>query len=415
MRLTSISISSYRSCLHTKVPLHPQLTALIGINGAGKSNILNGLLLLRKLCRQRPYGAPPGRDAAFNRCRLKVQITSEDLLLGMRGEVFYESDERNSDEILDSRLEWNLPSAEHDSAWTQFPIEAVALMGQHPVLMNFPHRLLGAPAKKMTTQSLADWEHQVQKMHPVLSRIVAFYNGINYYSASQFADPSRCPVSIELDEGRPVRRVRQIFGHDQFILDLYKSFKAAGTQLRRYINTLGPAGIGLIDDIGFDEFEMPSSSYEVKSGGKIRKIDKTRLLIVPHFVIDGTRLSPNQLSEGTFKTLALLFYVLTDDSRLLLIEEPEVCIHHGLLSSIVTLIKTQSKTKQIVISTHSDFVLDHLAPENLVLVKREDHGGTKATALSKHMSRNDFRALREYLRDSGNLGDYWKEGGLDNA
>ena len=97
-----------------------------------------------------------------------------------------------------------------------------------------------------------------------------------------------------------------------------------------------------------------------------------------------------------------------------MIEEPEVCIHHGLLSSIISLIKSQSKQKQIVISTHSDFVLDHLDPENLVLVKRQPNKGTKATQLSKSMSTNDYKVLREYLEESGNLGEYWREGGLDN-
>ena len=96
---------------------------------------------------------------------------------------------------------------------------------------------------------------------------------------------------------------------------------------------------------------------------------------MPSFSIDGNTLSPNQLSEGTFKTLALLYYVLTDESNLLLIEEPEVCIHHGLLNSIIALIKAYSKQKQIVISTHSDFVLDQIAPEDLVLVTRQKNQG----------------------------------------
>ena len=195
---------------------------------------------------------------------------------------------------------------------------------------------------------------------------------------------------------------------------MYKSWKAKDKQYKRYLNTVNKEGIGLIDDISFNEVNMPSSSYEVQSGGKIKTIERNRLLIIPSFSVDGSQLSPNQLSEGTFKTLALLFYILTDESKLLLIEEPEVCIHHGLLNSIIALIKSQSKQKQIVISTHSDFVLDQLDPENLVLVKRQPNKGTKATLLSKSMSKNDYKALREYLEESGNLGEYWREGGLDN-
>jgi len=171
----------------------------------------------------------------------------------------------------------------------------------------------------------------------------------------------------------------------------------------------------MVDKIEFLEVVLPSSYYEVIAGGKVKKIERNRLLVVPTFTVNNTQLSPNQLSEGTFKTLALVFYILTDVSALLLIEEPEVCVHHGLLSSIISLIETQSKKKQIVMSTHSDFVLDHLDPENLLLVKWLPEKGTLATPLKKSMSKNDYEALRVYLKESGNLGEYWKEGGFENG
>ncbi len=52
----------------------------------------------------------------------------------------------------------------------------------------------------------------------------------------------------------------------------------------------------------------------------------------------------------------------------MILEEPEVCIHHGLLDSILDLILESSEKKQIIISTHSDFVLDKLDPENVFMV-----------------------------------------------
>ena len=141
---------------------------------------------------------------------------------------------------------------------------------------------------------------------------------------------------------------------------------------------------------------------------------KLKKKVVPSIIIDNLNLSPNQLSEGTFKTLALVFYILNDDSNLLLIEEPEVCVHHGLLNSIIELIKIQSNFKQIIISTHSDFVLDKLEPENVVLVDKNRNKGTIAKSLFKTLSKNEFQALKDYLENSGNLGEYWKEGGFED-
>jgi predicted ATPase len=202
--------------------------------------------------------------------------------------------------------------------------------------------------------------------------------------------------------------------HGKFIFDLYSTYKNDKTSFNKFLNTINQNGIRLIDDISFFEHSLSNSSVVVKSINKINQIERNKNIIIPSVTIDGVVLSPNQLSEGTFKTLALIFYVLNDKSELLLIEEPEVCVHHGLLNSVIELIKQQSKDKQIIISTHSDFVLDKLKPENIILVKKNTEKGTQANHLSKAMSKDDYSALKEYLKTSGNLGEYWKEGGFEN-
>ncbi len=135
--------------------------------------------------------------------------------------------------------------------------------------------------------------------------------------------------------------------------------------------------------------------------------------MIPQFVIGSNVLSPSQLSEGTFKTITLLFYLMTEQSSALLIEEPEVCVHHGLLSSIVELIKTYSKQKQIIVSTHSDFVLDQIEPRHVYKVTRTTTAGTKVAQIAKTMSSQELVALRNYLDTEGNLGEYWRHGGFD--
>ena len=63
------------------------------------------------------------------------------------------------------------------------------------------------------------------------------------------------------------------------------------------------------------------------------------MLAIPTVIRDADRLSFNQLSEGTFRALALIFYLMADDSDLLLLEEPEVgVVHSGLLVSLLKLI-----------------------------------------------------------------------------
>ena len=169
----------------------------------------------------------------------------------------------------------------------------------------------------------------------------------------------------------------------------------------------------MVDEINFLEIEIPSPQYKVLSAGKYKVIESKRKLVIPEFSVDGKKLSPNQLSEGTFKTLALVFYVITDRSKLLLIEEPEVSIHHGLLNSVMEIIRNEAQDKQIVLTTHSDFVLDKINPEKVQLVTRDAKKGTNVKSITKSMKKNEFKALKEYLNECGTLGEYWREGGLE--
>jgi Fe-S cluster assembly ATPase SufC len=186
----------------------------------------------------------------------------------------------------------------------------------------------------------------------------------------------------------------------------------ANSKYKQFIEIVGPKGLQLIDGLTFRQVRSSSTEYSVRVGGKVERRKRENLLIIPQFRIGREILSPNQLSEGTFKTLALLFHVITENSSTLLIEEPEVCVHQGLLSSILELIKSYSSHKQMILSTHSDYVLDHVKPENVYRVSFSKAQGTVARHIRKTMTSREFAALRDYLERQGNLGEYWREGGL---
>lgn len=212
-----------------------------------------------------------------------------------------------------------------------------------------------------------------------------------------------------------MRRGISITGHKKLLYDIYQEYRNKTESFFEFMDIVGKNGIGLVEKIEFNEIKTSSSSYSVLTGGKVRKLEKTNLLVIPSFKISDNDLSPNQLSEGTFKTLALVFYLVTDNSSLLLIEEPEVCVHHGLLSSIVELICNFSNEKQIIISTHSDSVLDKVDVSNVFSVKRDKKKGTSVSSISKSMKHKELAALKQYLENEGSLGEYWKHGDLENV
>jgi AAA15 family ATPase/GTPase len=398
IRIIDLEIKNYRSCINTKIEINNDLTTLIGINGVGKSNILNSIQLLKRINRNRYFNQKALQDSlSHSELKFNLKINGEFYIL--KSDIYYETDERNIDEIYSAEL---LLKKNGLKKW--IPVDAdlyeivdrLRHMGRSNQLHLFHDKKLDTEQGK------------------IIIGLIEYLSNISYYSATQFSDPTKCPISIELEEKRPFRSNRGEKPHDKFIYDLYSTFKNDKKSYRRYIDTVSQNGIGLIDGIDFFEHNMPSSSYEIKSGGKIKTIVRNKNIIIPSIKLDNKTLSPNQLSEGTFKTLALVFYILNDKSELLLIEEPEVCVHHGLLSSIIELIKIQSKQKQIFISTHSDYVLDKLLPENILLVNKDGIKGTFSKSLTKALTKNEYSALKEYLNESGNLGEYWKEGGFEN-
>src|SRR5690606_31988632 len=161
-------------------------------------------------------------------------------------------------------------------------------------------------------------------------------------------NPSRTPSSFEIEENdRVVETYSDRGPHLSFVSGLYQTSKNNPDLYENYLNIVGPSGIGLIQTIKWKPVVLSSGTVDVRTVGRGVRRRKKRVLIVPVVTVNKSKLSFNQLSEGTFRTLALLFYLATDESRLLLVEEPEVCVHHGLLRSVIEAIKTYSTRKQI--------------------------------------------------------------------
>jgi hypothetical protein len=53
-------------------------------------------------------------------------------------------------------------------------------------------------------------------------------------------------------------------------------------------------------------------------------------------------------------------------------------------------------------------------PENVYVVSFDRAEGTAVYKISKTMTSKELGALREYLATEGNLGEYWREGGLED-
>lgn len=408
--IKKIKVENYRSCLNTGFELQPQLSVLIGPNGSGKTNILNAILLLRKLAKEEDEAYYFRERPPTAQCKIKVWFNVDGKNIILTAVIHTYTDENNKDVIVSSRQTWYVKDFTGSAKRIVMPL----WVGRHIDDKRFIRRRVRLHSRR---GSIFEHRYELGDLPEALARtfslIAKYVSDMRYYSASQFTNPANCPVSFEIEKEGERSRGLGLQGHAKFLFDLYTEFKSKSTGYIQFFNIIGPDGIGLIDNIDFKEMLTSSIDYSVRSGGKVKQRKRDKILVIPQFKIGRHELSPNQLSEGTFKTITLLFYLITEASSILLVEEPEVCVHHGLLSSIIELIKTYSTDKQIIISTHSDFVLDQVLPKNVYKVSSSSGQGTKVSHIPRTMSKPELEALRVYLDSEGNLGEYWRHGALE--
>lgn len=117
------------------------------------------------------------------------------------------------------------------------------------------------------------------------------------------------------------------------------------------------------------------------------------------FVIPATR-----LSDGTLRYLCLLA-ILCDPKPppLICIEEPELGLHPDILPKVADLLRSASERTQIIVTTHSDILVDAMTetPESVVICSKQ-----KGQTI---MERLDPTELEEWLQRY-RLGQLWTKG-----
>ena len=113
-----------------------------------------------------------------------------------------------------------------------------------------------------------------------------------------------------------------------------------------------------------------------------------------------------RLSDGTLRYLSLVAILChPKPPPLVCIEEPELGLHPDILPALCDLLRDASKHCQLIVTTHSDVLIDALTdtPESVIVC--EKHAGQTEM---RRLSKDDLSAwLKDY-----SLGELWRKGEL---
>ena len=364
-------------------PLKMQrLNVLVGPNGSGKSNFIEALGLLRSAATKLAApmrGAGGGGVVEWVWKGAPGGIASIDAVIDnpggnqhLRHRIDFSAQGQRF-ELVDERIE-------NESAYDGYPDPYFyyRFQGGHPVLS-----IRGTEQKRQLERQDVSLDESILSQRrdpdqfPQMARLADVYERIRLYREWSFGRSSvfRAPQAADLRSDI----LEENFSNLGLFLNHLRSVPRVKNAIIAQLRNLYE---------GLDDFDV-----RIK-GGTVEVF-----LTEVDFVIPASR-----LSDGTLRFLCLLAILCDPDPPpLICIEEPELGLHPDMLPRIADLLVSASKRTQLVVTTHSDILVDAMTerPECVVVFEKHD-SCTQATRL-------DGEELSDWLKEY-RLGQLWTRG-----
>ncbi|MFN0304952.1 MAG: AAA family ATPase [Burkholderiales bacterium] len=360
------------------VPLEA-LNVIIGPNGSGKSNLLESIELLR--------GAPkdlttPIRDGGgvhdwlWKGSRSPAIASIEAVVRNPKGSrplryrlAFTAVGQRF--EIVDERIENEMPQAGHSQPYFHYRFEnGHGVLNVKGTQRRLQHEDID-PSQSILSQ------RRDPDQYPEITHLGQTFGKIRLYrewSFGRYTAP-RMPQKADL----PNDTLEADCSNLGLVLN---RLRRDSTVKARLLNALQALYEG-IDD------------YDIQIEGGTVQV----------FFHEGSRTIPaTRLSDGTLRYLCLLAILCHPaPPPLVCIEEPELGLHPDILPSIADLMKEASERCQLIVTTHSDVLVDAMTDQpNAILVAEKLDTGTI-------LRRLETEKLKPWL-EKYRLGELWTRG-----
>jgi len=371
-KLKSISVSGFKSLGNVTLPLDG-LSVLIGDNGSGKSSILEVLEILR--CTTHEDLATRMARAHGGMSQLREH--------GAERMVIAATVDDGEREPLTYVQEWSEDRTVRE--------QVSRGSGGNPLARDEVIRALSHKAIVLGRAESIVFGGSI--VHPDIAAVAEALRGIEVHlpfqvTAHWAASPDR-------------RGVRGI------------SLIEPTTRLERFGINLVNAYQSLKNDFGIDHWNETLEYIHLGLGHEIRDV---RLEAIPgggHMALaietrHQGRVPAFSMADGVLSYLAFVALFRLEQGRTLLaFDEPELHLHPGLLMRVLGLFETMSDRYPVVISTHSDRLLDGLTDpaSSVVVTELDENHRTRLRYL-------DPKQLEEWIADYNGLGGLRADGEL---
>ncbi|HEY8427866.1 MAG TPA: AAA family ATPase [Sandaracinaceae bacterium] len=392
-RITEIRIAGMRCIDEITLPLD-ELTVLIGPNGSGKSTILEALELMR-LCGV-PSGGLDSQLYSTGGLTAVLRHGARTLRLGLTCEGAGE------------RIRYDLELAPVGAAGGFTILRECLLFGPRPG-NDQPLRVImrdsGGPAtffdqREASTKPIPELAPTALAIHSfgafppnaAITRLLRALNGIVVHV------PFEVRPSWSMPRELPALRATNLLQHaprlERFGANLANVWHRLKNDFRsgffQAVMADVRAGLGPeIDDVG----------VQADAGGGQVALTLT--------LRNGRKVPAFSISDGMLAYLAFvaLRHLPDPERSLLAFDEPELHLHPELLARVVGLFEEMAREKPVVLTTHSDRLLDMLsAPEKSVVLCDLGPDGTT------RLRRPNAAALAKWLEEYRGLGTLRAEG-----
>ncbi len=382
--IKQLKIRGYKSLKKLDLELGP-LTALIGPNAGGKTNLLDFFAFLSEAVNEKMQKAVPDRGGFQSLVFAGgADRISWDLEFGPVGTLpFEESGIRYKVELKGIRHMHTIESEEI----TKDSMPLVTARKGKATFRRMSHKALEnldtTPEMNLMDSELSIAQVRDPQAYPTLDRVRTYIASWTTYG------------NFDTGINSSIRQA-QFAGPDNRLLPDGSNLTTVLYSLRNHSEYRSEYGEILetlrVAYSHFEELNFPSESQ-----GKI----------ILHWKSNNFKrsFSSTFLSDGTLRFLCLVTILLSPDPPpLICIDEPELGLHPSLLRLIADLLKNAAVRTQLVVATHSPQLVSCLDAEQVAVVESEQG----ATTIKRLADRPD---LEKWLKDFS-LGELWTMGEL---